>query len=114
MCGLIDGSLPGQWRLPTIGELCSDDTTPSAGICPAADSSDSLINTNFSSPTISDSAGTGQWSSNGDPFIGVSGSYWSTTRTVDGFWYIELIGGDVQPSPTGSGTRASWPVRGTP
>ena len=60
-CGLSDGSVPGDWRMPTLFEL------------------ESLRNMNYFDPPISNAAGTGKWAE-GDPFTDVKiTSYWSST-----------------------------------
>jgi hypothetical protein len=64
-CGLADGSLAGDWRLPTIAELLS------------------LPNYGYWSPAIPDTEGSGQWSE-GDPFLNLQAAtnldaYWSST-----------------------------------
>ena len=57
-CGLTDGSVAEDWRLPNVREL------------------QSLIHYGVHSPAIPDTAGTGKWSE-GDPFSGVVSSlYW--------------------------------------
>ena len=114
ICGLTDGSLPGQWRLAEIGEFCSRDApTPIGGTCPTGNADDSLLNSNFSSPSLSNAAGVENWATAGDAFVGVESSfYWSATE-VDGThaWFAKLFNGDVTTT-----TKASmiyvWPVRG--
>jgi|GEM_PF-603571 len=64
VCGLTDGSVPGEWRLPNVKELLS------------------LLNYRYSFPSLSNAAGNGQWV-DGDAFIGVSGWYWSSTSKPD-------------------------------
>ncbi len=51
-CGLSDGSLAGDWRLPNVKEL------------------QSLIHYGVHDPALPDTSGMGQWSE-GDPFTGV-------------------------------------------
>ena len=61
---MSDGSIPGDWRLPTIVELLS------------------LVHWGVIDPVIPNTAGTGQWSE-GDPFTGVeSNPYWSSTPVM--------------------------------
>jgi len=60
-CGLSDGSLAGDWRLPNVKEL------------------QSLIDFAYDRPALSNVEGTAQWSE-GDLFSSVSnGYYWSST-----------------------------------
>jgi hypothetical protein len=96
-CGLTDGSVAGDWRLPNRNELLS------------------LIDSGFFGPALSNAAGTAQWKE-GDAFSGVSPSfYWSST-TMAAFpnffeWVVALRTG----GPFGSGevnTNLVWPVRG--
>jgi hypothetical protein len=61
LCGLTDGSTRGGWRLPRDYELWS------------------LVDPRLRSPSLSDAAGTGQWTE-GDSFTGVvSTNYWTIT-----------------------------------
>jgi hypothetical protein len=60
-CGLSDHSVVGDWRLPNIREIHS------------------LIDFGFFSPSLSNAAGTAQWTNN-DAFTNVQvGGYWSST-----------------------------------
>ena len=80
-CGLSDGSVAGDWRLPNIRELHS------------------LVNFAFFNPALSNAAGTGQGSGS-DPFSNfqTASSYWSST-TFAGFsvnaWFVNFSGGFV-------------------
>ena len=66
VCGLFDFSTAAQWRVPTITELLT------------------LVNYNFTTPTLSNAAGTAQWTTNNDAFSKVqSASYWSSTTRRD-------------------------------
>jgi hypothetical protein len=114
MCGLSDGSSPGDWRLPTIGEFCSRDApTPVGGSCPLGSAADSLVNTNFSSPTVSNAVGDAQWME-GDAFVGVeSGPYWSATETgALGAWFVSLNDGVSSGTNKDCSICYVWPVRG--
>ena len=79
-CGLLDGSQPGDWRLPNRKEL------------------ESLIHLGYYNPSLPNTEGTGQWKE-GDPFTGVrSYYYWSsTTRAYGtvGAWSVVLNYGVV-------------------
>ena len=98
-CSLTDSSAPGDWRLPNIKEL------------------QSLIHFGFSSPALSNAAGTAQWI-DGDAFSGVQSTfYWSSTTSVGfpGFaWVVNLIGGGIVGNDKTSGTVFIWPVRDGP
>lgn len=95
-CGLADGSVPGDWRVPNIKEL------------------QSLIDYGFWGPSLSDAAGTGHWTE-GDPFSGVvwnGNQYWSSTSVptgTNGVFGVGLIYGYTFPI---GGPQGVWPVRG--
>jgi len=100
-CGLTDGSLAGDWWLP------EDD--PVGGVL--RDWQD-LMDTTYSSPPLSDTYGTGQWSE-GDAFSGVqSAPYWSSTEfDVDSSWTGNFTGnGSIDPSLK-TDSHYVWPVR---
>ncbi len=93
---LTDGSVAGDWRLPNIKEL------------------QSLIDYAYCNPSLSNTAGTGQWSA-GDPFDDiVSGSYWSSTYSLYGStysaWYVSMASGATRHNIMNSPYRV-WPVR---
>jgi hypothetical protein len=59
--GPLDGSKPGDWRLPNVREL------------------QSLVDYGFSNPALPNTLGTGKWTE-GNPFQGVqSSAYWSSS-----------------------------------
>lgn len=98
-CSLTDGSTAGDWRLPNVKEL------------------QSLIDFAFSSPALSDDAGTGQWTgATGSSFIGVQSEsflYWSSTTYAtnpNGAWGVYMYTGSA-----GSDYKVAssyvWPVR---
>ena len=72
-CGLADGSVPGDWRLPNVREL------------------QSLLDFDFVNPTLSNAAGTGH-ATNGDPFTGVQFQYWSSTTGVNARQSAYIVG----------------------
>ena len=95
-CGLTDGSITGDWRLPNKKEL------------------ESLIHHGVWFPAVPNTVGTGQWTE-GDPFIGLqSNLYWSSTtvETSPGIaWFVNMGGG--RPSNTEKTSEYwMWPVRG--
>jgi len=75
------GSHQTDWRLPTLREL------------------QSLIHYGYVNPALSDTVGTANWTTNGDPFDNVqAGYYWSaTTYAVNPSfaWRVILAGGGV-------------------
>jgi hypothetical protein len=96
-CGLSDGSVPGDWRLPNRNEL------------------QSLLNFGFLYPALSNAAGTAQWTE-GNAFSGVqSSSYWSSTTIPDRAnraWLIYLADGQIIIVEKILITGHVWPVRG--
>jgi hypothetical protein len=98
-CGLTDGSTAGQWRLPNYFELVS------------------LLDLAYSSPALSNDAGTGKWVAGAaSSFTGVQSSnyYWSsTTRAVITYqaWSLDLNFGGVNYDGK-TNMRYVWPVRG--
>lgn len=94
-CGLLDGSDPGDWRLPSIKEM------------------QSLVDYEYSYPALSDAAGTAQWSE-GDAFFGVQSSdYWSSTTNNDSrtqAWFVSFTDGATS-SDYKPGSAHVWPVR---
>lgn len=97
-CGLTDGSVAGNWRLPNVREL------------------QSLVHYGVYNPAVPNTAGTGKWTS-GNPFTGVlSGSnyYWSSSTSADSStsaWNVNLY--DAVVNKTAKGNNCSvWPVRG--
>ena len=94
-CGLTDGSVAGDWRLPTGEEW------------------EALFDTNYHGPALSNAAGTGQWSE-GDAFNNVqSHRYWSRTpyeAHSGAAWYVGMFYGYVSNSNKPYSYYV-WPVR---
>ncbi|MBF0397944.1 MAG: DUF1566 domain-containing protein [Desulfobacterales bacterium] len=86
-CGLTDGSIAGDWRLPSVKELRS------------------LIDYGRYSPALP----------SGHPFIGVvSVNYWSSSTVASNTanaWYVYLNNGEVSNSGKTSALYV-WPVKG--
>jgi len=100
-CGLVDGSSPGDWRLPNVKEL------------------QSLITFGLFDPALPNTAGTGQWVQ-GDPFDNVvvqAGEYaWYISSTTQSnsdqiCWHVSLATGVVDGF-TKTSQLYVWPVRG--
>jgi hypothetical protein len=95
-CGLTDGSLEGDWRLPNTLEMLS------------------VVDFAVFAPAVSNTDGSGKWTP-GDPFTNVqSSAYWTSTTMAGGDTYAFCV-------PLGDGTLRGylksslyyvWPVRG--
>jgi len=99
-CGLSDGSVAGDWRLPSLYDL------------------QSLLDFEYSTPSLPNTAGTGPWAE-GDPFMGVVvGAYLSSTSFAHNpswCWHVDFYGSDlgfITMHLPKLGTGAVWPVRG--
>jgi len=96
-CGLGDGSVAGGWRLPSVNEL------------------ESLLDFEYVDPSLSNTAGTGQWTE-GDAFSGYSTVYpyyWSATSVADHLnraWAVNLNSARHDYSVKGN-KYSLWPVR---
>lgn len=109
-CGLTDGSLPGDWRLPTLecssGSQCalSDAVGELASIAAASCEGIPILNT----------AGTGCYGP-GDPFSGIeANAYWSATSSVGdptNAWLVFLNSGFVNEFNAKALGAWTWPVR---
>jgi hypothetical protein len=89
-----------DWRLPTVQEL------------------QSLVHYGYSSPAMSNAAGTEKWgtgTTGDDAFSGVRAfNYWSSTTYANNTgtaWYVYLVNGAVDFGFK-SGSNYIWPVRG--
>jgi len=95
-CGLTDGSVAGEWRLPNVREL------------------QSLAHYGVTSPAVPNTAGTGKWTAD-DPFSDVHlGFYWSSTTDAGNIadaWDVNMGNGFVGDVSKTIGYRV-WPVRG--
>jgi hypothetical protein len=112
-CGLTDGSVAGDWRLPTMTELCgawNGDFGWSVGFC---DETQGLINDNFT-PLVSNTAGDGAWSE-GDPFAGLFTTGWyhwsSDEYDPDYAWVTQFSSVDVTILSKTDTAVFIWPVR---
>jgi len=110
LCGLTDGSAPGDWRLPSVG--C--DVEPGKG-CPSITGEFSEILAQFCGNLfpILNKEGTGCTSGNGDPFSNLGlRFYWSSTERATGAWQFGLtgFGPDAQESNKDDPSHV-WPVR---
>ena len=97
-CGLSDGSVAGDWRLPNVREM------------------QSLVHYGFFDRAVPNTAGTGKWSE-GDPFTGVQSGrfYWSSTtraRFTDYALCVNLYEGNVSIYAKTDPEHFVWPVRG--
>ncbi|RLE29322.1 MAG: hypothetical protein DRJ61_14815 [Acidobacteria bacterium] len=94
-CGLSDGSVVGDWRLPTRFELVS------------------LLDLEYQGPALPNAMGTAQ-ATEGDVFSGMqSDSYWSSTSdagTTDSAWAVGFSTGVTFSYPK-TDIKAVWPVR---
>jgi YVTN family beta-propeller protein len=105
-CSVMDGSVHGDWRLPTKTELMA-----------------MLANARkqgFTYPPLTDRTGTAQWTQ-GDLFTNVddaSEGYWTNTTSTDaGFlpdtaaWYVEMTHGLFYSSAKAIPGHRAWAVR---
>ncbi len=95
-CGLSDGSVAGDWRLPSRFEL------------------ESLLDLEYYSPALSNAAGTAKWTE-GDAFSGVQSHYFWSSSSYAGSpsdaWAVGLSIGNVNYYGK-TGSYYVWPVRG--
>jgi hypothetical protein len=97
ICGLTDGSYAGDWRMPTKTEFMA--------------MIQNAKKQGFSSPALTDAAGTAKWS-DGNVFTNVqSHFYWTATRSTSDatkVWDFSLQDGN---SDTNGSWQWVWPVR---
>jgi len=95
-CGLTDGSVAGDWHLPSVNEL------------------QSLVDYEYGQPPLSNAAGTDQWSE-GDAFSGVLvGNYWSSSTQAlweESAWSVSFYDGELYHDFKMTGYYV-WPARG--
>ena len=85
--GLNDGSVEGQWRLPTVGELIGITQEPEA--------------VDYEKP---------RWFTKLQPY-----DYWSSTTVADSSasaWLVDMFSRNVSKSNKRSAYLFVWPVRG--
>lgn len=96
-CGLSDGSIAGDWRVPNMFEATS------------------LLDHAYSDPGVANTTGTGQWSE-GDPFTGVATTYWTSTFNPQNKTFAHDLW--VRPPFLSSNVKTTtysvWPVRDGP
>ncbi len=103
LCSLADGSTAGDWRLPT-------DTEWSAAV-------ESGRKQGFTSPVITNAAGTAHWTANGDAFNNVMPNpvfvvYWASIRFGSVHAWRVVMESGVMDVDGRSNVAYVWPVRG--
>lgn len=98
-CGLGDGSVAGDWRLPNLKEQLS------------------LLDVNYFDPAVPNTLGSGKWTW-GDPFTNMKfeNYYWTSSTYVAspaGAWIVSLYDGTANFGGKGA-LLYIWPVRGGP
>jgi len=99
-CGLTDGSVAGDWRLPTPTQW---DETVAQG-----------RDMNCEAPVLTDIPGTNCYSTGAQPFTNVGSSYWTSASyalTPVSAWGLQLDSGWFEPFEKGVGSHLAWPVR---
>jgi hypothetical protein len=113
-CGLTDGSVPGQWRLPTQNEwTASISYTKVTCAYPNGPTlSDNRGDQCYAA--VPDGTGIGQRALLGVP-VGSSAYYWSSTYAdfhPDSAFLVELSVGLITNGGTNLSQVVAWPVRG--
>ncbi len=95
-CGLLDGSIAGDWRLPTRTEW----------MAMVAYAKNRFV------PSLTNAAGDAAWTTNGDAFDNVQPDhYWSSmSDTPTTAWIVYMFNGTVS-SGVKAASRRVWPVR---
>lgn len=97
MCGLMDQSWPGDWRLPTKTEFMAMYA--------------SARNQGYMYPVLTNTAGTGHWTE-GDPFQNLQASYYWSSELSGYAWRWNVWYGDlVITSISSEDLYYVWPVR---
>ncbi len=90
-CGLNDGSVANNWRLPTKSELQGIGTDP---------------------PTTWDFNPSVTWTRPGAPFTEVQLRYWTNDeRTGLGYWTLDMNDGETGSVRAGASGISWWPVK---
>ena len=98
-CGLSDGSVAGDWRLPNLREL------------------QSLIHYGVYDPAVPNTFGTGKWTTD-DPFTNVQSSSYLSSTAYAGYtstsyaWFVVMDDGHAGKDDKGIYGMYVWPVRG--
>jgi hypothetical protein len=100
ICGLTDGSVAGDWRLPTKTEWTA--------------MVQSARSHGYESPALTTAAGTGHWTQ-GDIFDNVAVyAYWSSSADVlnAGYaWFVNMSDGQMYSCGSSDAYWIVWPVR---
>lgn len=95
VCGLTDGSVKGEWYMPSAAEFAT------------------ILDRTYTGPALSNADQSGQWTA-GDPFVAVRlEGYWTSNKldTAGRGWIADLQSGTLQEINAQSGFQYIWPVR---
>ena len=98
-CGLTDGSVPGDWRLPTIAEWMATVE----------------LELECTNPSLANTPGTGCYSDGPQPFINVGSwhnTYWSSTELGGSIYENICLTAGTEGWTYGGYAYGIWPVRG--